>query len=111
MQKINNFSNIEKIFSEEYGLQRSIELKIPIDVNEDAIPLYSYPAIEYIKSLNFSNKEIFEFGAGQSTLFWSKIAKNVTSVENNQIWIEKLSKKTNKLESKNIYRFRFKKNN
>jgi len=102
MQKINNFSNVEKIFSEEYGLQQSIELKIPIDINGKALPLYSYPAIEYIKSLDFSNKEIFEFGAGHSTLFWSQIAKKVTSVENNQIWVEKLADKANKLDNCHI---------
>ena len=61
-----------------------------IDKQGKAIPWYTYPAIEYLNSLEFKNRKVFEFGSGNSTLFW--LAKNaqVTSVENNKIWVEKL---------------------
>ncbi len=108
MQQINYFKNIEKIFTEGYGFKGSMNLNLPIDVNGEAIPLYSYPAIEYIKSLDFSEKEIFEFGAGNSTIFWSKIAKNVTSIENNQDWLKNIQEKL-KCQNRSNYILEFKK--
>ncbi|MCU0536480.1 MAG: class I SAM-dependent methyltransferase [Hydrococcus sp. Prado102] len=74
------------------GWFKSFYSKEPIDVNREPIPWYTYPAIEYIKQLDFSDKEVFEYGSGNSTLFWSKISKKVISIENNQKWYEKVLK-------------------
>ena len=50
------------------------------------IPWFTYPAIDYIRQLDFSEKTIFEWGAGFSTLFWSSRAKSVISVETDPLW-------------------------
>lgn len=63
-----------------------------VDRERNPIPWYTYPAIEYIKQLDFSEKTVFEFGAGNSTLFWGSVAKQVVSVENNAGWYERISK-------------------
>jgi hypothetical protein len=86
------FANIMQIFIEGYGFKKSVEKAKPIDKNNNPIPLYTYPAIEYLQSLDFSNKRIFEFGSGNSTLFWLEKGAIVTSVENNKIWFEDLTK-------------------
>jgi hypothetical protein len=57
-----------------------------VDKNGFALPWYSYPAIEFLQSKDFSNKTILEFGAGQSTLWWAKAAKSVKSFEKDPKW-------------------------
>ncbi len=83
--------NINKIIANEYGFTNSIEAGIPLDKNNNPIPLYTYPAIEYLGSFDFTNKKIFEFGSGQSTLYWLGQGGDVVSVEHNQDWVDKLS--------------------
>ena len=70
----------------------SFKLRQPIDANREPLPWYTYPAIEYIKQLDFSDREVFEYGSGNSTIFWSKLAKRVVSIENNQKWYETIAK-------------------
>jgi hypothetical protein len=65
-----------------------------LDANGTPLPWYTYPAIEYIRQLDFSDKSIFEFGAGNSSLFWSGLARNIVSVEDNRAWFEKVSSQT-----------------
>ena len=74
----------------------SFRLKKPIDANKQPFPWYTYPAIEYIKQLDFSDKEVFEYGSGNSTIFWSKLAKKVVSIENRKEWYEIISSKVGK---------------
>lgn len=90
----NNFiylENINKIIADEYGFINSFKAGIPLDKNHNPIPLYTYPAIEYLNSFDFTNKKIFEFGSGQSTIYWLEQGANVVSVENDHKWVEKLS--------------------
>ncbi len=72
-----------------------------IDSDGEKIPWYTYPAIEYLKNIDFNNKFIFEYGSGNSSLFWSKSAKNVISVEHDKVWFEKV--KNNILNNQSIY--------
>ncbi len=83
--------NINKIISDDYGFSNSVSYKIPLDKNNNPLPLYTYPAIEYLNSFDFLNKKIFEFGSGQSTIYWLEKGGCVTSVEHNQGWVDRLS--------------------
>lgn len=55
------------------------------------LPWFTYPAIEYLVQLNFSEKRIFEYGTGYSSKFWSQRAKEVVSVEHDEEWHAKVS--------------------
>ncbi len=57
------------------------------DENGDALPWMTYPAIEFLKNNLNKNHEIFEFGCGASTLFFSGIVKKVVGLETNKIWL------------------------
>lgn len=59
---------------------------VPIGPKGEPIPWFTYPAIEYLKSFDFSDKMVFEYGAGHSSLFWANRAKTVTAVESNKPW-------------------------
>ncbi|MFT6332809.1 MAG: hypothetical protein ACJAW3_001157 [Lentimonas sp.] len=82
-------NKITQIINEEYGFGNSLEAAF--DKNNKPLPLYTYSAIEYLNSLDFSNKTIFEFGSGQSTLYWIEKGANVTSVENSAEWFNKIN--------------------
>jgi hypothetical protein len=77
----------------EYGHYSSSTQKMCIDKHGNPIPWYTYPAIEYLKQLDFSDKEVYEYGAGNSSLFWARRAKTVTSVENDRTWHSFVKKK------------------
>src|SRR5216117_3805614 len=53
-------------------------------------PWYTYPAIEFLRQLDFSDRTVFEYGSGMSTMFWAKKAKHVVSVEDDEQWCETL---------------------
>lgn len=64
----------------------------PVNGRGEYQPWLTYPLIEYLKGFDFSQKRIFEFGAGSSTLFWASRAKHVESVELDRRWFESLVK-------------------
>ena len=63
-----------------------------LDKEGNYIPWFTFPAIEAIKNWDLSNKRVFEYGSGYSTLFWAARAKEVISVEHHPAWREKVSK-------------------
>ena len=81
-----------KILALDYGYLRSHEAELPCDADGNAIPLYTYPLIEYLQQLDLSDVSVFEFGSGQSSLFWRERARRVVSVENNRDWFERISR-------------------
>jgi hypothetical protein len=63
-----------------------------LDKEGNYLPWLTFPAIEAIKNWDLSNKRIFEYGSGYSTLFWAVRAKEVISVEHDPGWYEKITK-------------------
>src|ERR687884_2028950 len=55
------------------------------------VPWFTFPAIEAIKNWDLSDKRVFEYGSGYSTLFWAARAKEVTSVEHSPEWHAKVA--------------------
>ncbi|MGD8853552.1 MAG: SAM-dependent methyltransferase [Gammaproteobacteria bacterium] len=79
-----------KILSLEVGQFKTILRRECIDKDGNPIPWYTYPAIEYIKQLDVSEKTIFEYGSGNSTMFWAHRCQKVISIENKRMWYEKI---------------------
>lgn len=50
------------------------------------LPWFTYPAIEYLAKFDFGSKRVFEYGAGQSTLYWAARASQVVTVEHDAAW-------------------------
>ena len=70
-----------RILSFDYGHLRSAASLRSIDAAGQPVPWITYPAIEFLKQLDLSDKTVFEYGCGGSTVFWSRAAKQVDSVE------------------------------
>jgi len=79
-----------RILSIEFGQYKTMYRWDCVDRFNRPIPWYTYPAIEYIKQLDFSDKTVFEYGSGNSTIFWAVRCKKLVSVEDNQQWYNKV---------------------
>jgi len=82
-----------RILSQQYGQYNSIQKWDCIDESGAPIPWYCYPAIEYIKQLDFSDKVVYEYGSGNLTLFWAARCKKIVSIEDNGDWYNKIKSK------------------
>lgn len=81
------------------GWLSSLRTKKAIDAFGNSLPWYSYAAIHFlterINKLPAENKDnfwVFEFGSGNSTLWWAKNSAFVVSVEDNSDWYKFISK-------------------
>lgn len=56
----------------------------------DGIPWITFPAIDRLNKIIRPDMEVFEYGSGGSTLFWARRVGNITSVEHDRGWFEKM---------------------
>lgn len=75
-----------KVLGKEQGQFNSILKSSCLDAQDQPLPWYTYPAIEFLKYLDLHDKVVFEYGSGCSSLFWSNESKGVISVENDEEW-------------------------
>jgi hypothetical protein len=83
-------TDASKVFELEYGHYYSLKEQRAIDKNKSPIPWFTYPAIDYLIQLDFSDKVMLEWGAGNSSLFFSSRVKEIFSVEHNKEWYDKV---------------------
>ena len=86
------FLKFIEMWENDFGIKRTIDEKVCVDRDNNPIPWYTYPAIEYISQFDYTDKTVFEFGCGYSSMFWAKRAKKVISIEDNLNWFEKWQK-------------------
>lgn len=79
-----------------FGQWRSMRARMPVTANGEPLPWYTYPAIEYLCSFNFKECDVFEFGAGNSSLFWAERARSSISVEDDRDWFQSIDNITKK---------------
>ena len=65
----------------------------PVDKNFEPLPWLTYSFIDFITERLSKEFNVFEFGSGNSTLFFARKVKDVTSVEHNIEWYNKLKSK------------------
>jgi hypothetical protein len=81
-----------KVLLRDQGYFRSVTVGENRDNSGAYVPWFTYPAIEALKNWDLSDKRVFEYGSGYSTLFWASRAKEVISVEHNPQWHEKIAR-------------------
>jgi hypothetical protein len=70
----------------EYGHFRSVAERRPVTASGEPLPWYTYPALEYLRQFDFSTWDAFEFGGGNSSKFWSRRCRSLTTVESDPAW-------------------------
>ena len=90
------FTKFIEMWQQDFAIEKSIDEKICADKNGNPIPWYTYPAIEYLSQFDYSQKSIFEYGCGYSSMFWANRAKKVVSIEDKTDWFERWQKEFQK---------------
>lgn len=75
-------------FSRTSGHFRSSIARKAVDSKGQCIPWYTYPAIDFLSTMDFSEQSVLEFGSGHSTVWWSQRARVVLSIEDDPKWFE-----------------------
>jgi precorrin-6B methylase 2 len=74
------------------GWFNAYEKKQSVDGQGKAIPWVTYSFIDFIKDRITKNHRVFEYGSGNSTIFYAERAGSVTSVEHDQGWFNMIKK-------------------
>jgi hypothetical protein len=72
------------------GWHRSVRARVAKDSAGDPLPWYSYPAIQWLQARIRGSDSVFEFGAGQSTLWFAAHVREIVSVEHDVEWHRRL---------------------
>ena len=76
------------------GWKKSLKSKAPVDNSGEPLPWYCYPFIHFLnqrlEELDATELRVFEYGSGNSTLWWSKRVAHVTSVEDHNEWYDRI---------------------
>ncbi len=75
------------------GWAASARAHAPVDRHGRPIPWYTYAALAFIEPRLRGELEVFEYGAGYSTLWWAARVGHVSSVESELAWVEHLRPK------------------
>lgn len=80
-----------RILAKGYGHLESCRQLECRDAQGNPLPWYTYPAIDFLRGLDTTGMRVFEYGCGFSTLFWASKALSVVSVDDDKLWVEKVS--------------------
>ncbi len=84
---------ISKEYLSKKGWYESRFLHQSIDENKDPLPWFTYSAINFIENkLLIKPMKVFEYGSGNSTLWFSQRVKQVVSVENDADYYKQMYK-------------------
>ena len=76
----------------EIGWFNSFKSHKSVDKNGKPIPWFSYPFIDFLTPRLSKELTVFEFGSGNSTLFFAERVKKVISIEHNKAWYQIVNK-------------------
>ena len=71
----------------------SFRAGMPIDIYGNPIPWMTYLAINFIEKRIKKEMTVFEYGCGNSTLWWAKRVKLVVSCEHDRQWYNNMKSK------------------
>lgn len=77
-------------YLDKIGWVRSVRKKVSVDREGGPLPWITYPAIEFLKPRIQPDFHVFEFGSGNSTLWWSARVAKVVACEHDQKWFDRM---------------------
>lgn len=79
----------------ETGWVNSLVRQEPVNAQDQPIPWFTYPSIEFIEPRVQRTWRVFEWGSGNSSLWWSSRVASVCSVEHDYNWFLRTTAKLN----------------
>ena len=76
------------------GWFRSYRNNAPMDREGNPLPWISYSMIHFLEGRLTKDMSVFEYGAGQSTLWFSPRVNSVISIEHSEDWYELINNKS-----------------
>lgn len=83
-------------YLKDIGWFRSYHSKQSVDKSGKAIPWLTYSFIHFLEPRLHKEMNLFEYGCGNSTIWFAQKVNWVDAVENNQKWITKIQKQVSK---------------
>lgn len=74
----------------ETGWIESYIRKVPVNMDGSPLPWITLPCLDFITERLKKDFNIFEFGAGNSTVFFSSYVKKIVSIEHEKEWFERI---------------------
>ncbi|MBE7175721.1 MAG: FkbM family methyltransferase [Mucilaginibacter polytrichastri] len=81
----------EKGYLAQIGWFTAFDKKSPVAADGSPIPWVTYSFIDFIRERIRKDHRIFEFGSGNSTLFYAKLAGKVVAVEHDRPWFDRIN--------------------
>lgn len=78
---------------EPVGWRRSVRAKASVDKDGNPIPWLNYAAIRFLEGKTGSGLQVFEYGAGNSSMWWATRVSSVVSCEHDSGWGERVRSK------------------
>ena len=78
----------------EIGWINSLKKQMPMDENFNPLPWVTYGFIDFISERLNNSMDIFEYGSGNSTLWYAMRVNSITSVEHDSEWLKKIKNLT-----------------
>tara|TARA_B100001093_G_scaffold350695_1_gene335215 strand:+ start:2343 stop:3020 length:678 start_codon:yes stop_codon:yes gene_type:complete len=79
------------------------KLNNTLKVNNEFLPWFNFSFIELLKERLSSDLNVFEYGSGASTLFFSNRCKQVSSIEHDKNWFDKIKILVSRNSNINLY--------
>lgn len=83
----------KQAFLKESGWLKSIIKNDAVDKQGSPVPWIAYGCTYFLEPRLSKDFKVFEFGSGNSTLWWAKHVKQVTSVEYDKKWMKLINNK------------------
>lgn len=72
------------------GWLRTLWSGTPVSPSGETVPWFTYPALRALEGFVHKDMRVCEWGAGNSTLWWSRKVSEVFSAEDNPAWYNKI---------------------
>ena len=87
------YTGASDILELKYGHYSSKKEKASIDSQNNYLPWFTYSSIEYLNQLDLSKLTMLEWGAGNSSIFFSNRVKEIYSIEHDKEWYNNVKDK------------------
>ena len=84
------FRAVKKGYLHDIGWINSYKTKTPVNIKFQPIPWVTYSFISYIENRLNKKMSIFEYGSGNSTLYFAEKVNHLISVEHDKKWFENI---------------------
>jgi len=74
----------------DYGWFKSYKTKESVDKNGNPIPWNTYPFLSFIEQRLKHEFNVFEYGSGNSTIWYAQKVSSIIAIDHNKEWYEKV---------------------